>query len=384
MVAACVFGVFTYLHTRPLDVVVNGRSVEVAYNTTYQDLHDQGLLTEGNGNLLAVDGSVLSEGEGSIYKIFDNEVLVDDYSRRLKSGSVVTEAKGDDITEDYEVNQTTVPWTTVSTDSSNFNFYNGSLHFYVSEGVDGVSVTHTGKVSGITVDAPDESTVMVPREFLSVTYSPTDGSKVVALTFDDGPSQYTQQVLDVLNRYGVKATFFELGSNVVQLPNVTKAVADAGMQIGSHGYDHGGASNPYLSEMSDEQLINDLTMAQNAIKDASGVVTTVVRPSGGNVTFHNIEAAGDLMTVCTGWNVDTEDWSRPGVDAIVDNVLTNVRPGSVVLMHDGGGDRTQTIAALETVIPALQEKGYTFVTIDELVEFERQSYVSSLGTQTGA
>lgn len=185
----------------------------------------------------------------------------------------------------------------------------------------------------------------------------------IALTFDDGPFPvYTEQILAVLAKYHIKATFFSLGQQVAAYPELTSKVYQAGCEVENHTWNH--PSLPSLSVSAQTwQVTNTNTTIETTIKQAP----IVVRPPYGayNQPFLSMVHNMNMATVI--WNVDSEDWKRPGVDAIVQRVLTTVKNGSIILMHDGGGDRSQTVAALPKIIEALQKRGYRFVTIRKML-----------------
>ncbi|NTU89441.1 MAG: polysaccharide deacetylase family protein [Actinobacteria bacterium] len=367
MVCGIGFGIFWYFHTLPILVSVNDTEYELDYKTTYQDLHDQGMLVATYGDFLAVDGSIIEQGGGAIYKILDDGELVTDYSARLHKNDVITEARGDDVTEESSIVETVIPWTWDVEDS--YNFYNGSLSLVVNEGTDGVDRMETGKVSGITILSPT-SVAMVPRLIRTYTLTPADGQKVIALTFDDGPNpDATPQMLDLLNEFNAKATFFVLGENVEAFPELAKKVAEQGSQVASHSYSH--ASSDYLDRISSEAIANQLSLAQTAIVNATGVTTTVVRPPGGNFDYDSWSGTGSYLTAAVGWDIDTEDWKKPGADVIASRAISSAKPGCIILMHDGGGDRSQSIEAARIILETLTAQGYTFVTVDELIQIQR-------------
>ncbi|TDU86525.1 peptidoglycan/xylan/chitin deacetylase (PgdA/CDA1 family) [Kribbella voronezhensis] len=180
---------------------------------------------------------------------------------------------------------------------------------------------------------------------------PAAGGKVVYFTFDDGPDPaWTPQILDILARNNAKATFFELGQLADRHPELHDAVLAAGHAIGSHSYSH-----PQLTKVSAVKRHREITggPASKCFRPPYGAENTQVKAE--------IKAAGMKPVL---WDVDSLDWTKPGVDAIVANVLTTVHSGSVVLMHDAGGNRSQTVAALEKVLPILAAKGYTFAALD--------------------
>lgn len=383
LVAAIVLGIFVYINTRPITIIVNGKTAEVAYNTTYEDLHERlGLLTAPYGDLIAVDGTtVLEEGGGNRYVIYDNNQEVEDITDRVTKESVVTDARGTDVTEEYDVIETTTPHGFEVEGGEDYNFYTASVTWRVYDGTDGVEKQDVGRISGIT--APDATTVpMQNRTYISISPEITS-QQVIALTFDDGPSsEYTPQVLALLQQYGAKATFFENGTNIEAYPDLPRQLTDAGMQVASHGYQHGGDDYPYMWDMTPDQLVADLQANQNTIANTTGTTCTVIRPPGGNFDYENIVAGQDYITAAVGWDIDTRDWSRPGAQAIIDTTLNEAYSGAIVLMHDGGGDRSQTVEALSVILPELQARGYQFVTIDELLEIQRQEMIAD-GRITG-
>jgi peptidoglycan/xylan/chitin deacetylase (PgdA/CDA1 family) len=180
---------------------------------------------------------------------------------------------------------------------------------------------------------------------------PTSGKRV-ALTFDDGPSTYTPQVLSILQHHHVKATFFEIGE---QVSSASAAVIKAGDELADHSYHH--ETDPSRSSMA----------ATNArIRSATGFEPCLFRPPGGAYNSRVVSDARALGMTTVLWNVDPRDWSRPGTDAIYSRVVSATRPGSIVLMHDGGGDRSETVAALPRIIKTLRSRGYHFVTVSKL------------------
>ncbi len=186
--------------------------------------------------------------------------------------------------------------------------------------------------------------------------------KAVALTFDDGPSEYTQRLLDVLAEHHVHATFFMIGRNVEQYPAIAKAVADAGHVIGNHTYSH-----PNLNMERETVVGAQLARAEAAIESATGQHPKMFRPPFGDEDRFTLHESRHLGYVAVEWSVSSKDWRMPGVDAIVDNVLEHVHNGAIILLHDGGGDRSQTVEAVARLIPELQRRGYELVTVPELL-----------------
>ena len=185
------------------------------------------------------------------------------------------------------------------------------------------------------------------------------GGKVVSLTFDDGPSPYTGKVLDVLKRYGIKATFCQIGEQVGSYPAVEARIKAEGHTLCNHSWDHDEA----LPAKAVSVIDSEITRTQQAINSATGVTPRYYRAPGGD-WGQGTKLKAQLAkyhTIPLAWADDSLDWTKPGVDKIVRNVLGSVTPGAIILMHDGGGNRTQTLAALPKIIAGLKAKGYTIV-----------------------
>ncbi|MFJ9461649.1 polysaccharide deacetylase family protein [Kitasatospora sp. NPDC101447] len=214
-------------------------------------------------------------------------------------------------------------------------------------------------VGALTVALAAGATVALPAAPAEAAGGGTGGGKVVYLTFDDGPSSaYTPKVLATLARYGVRATFFEIGQNVAAHPSLTAEVARQGHSVQNHSWSH-----PDLRRLSGSALDSQVSATDRAIRARTGRTPTCLRPPYGalNATVRSHAAALGKQVVL--WSVDPADWSRPGTAAIRSRVLNSVRPGSVILLHDGGGDRSQTVAALPAVISTLKARGYGFATL---------------------
>lgn len=186
---------------------------------------------------------------------------------------------------------------------------------------------------------------------------PADG---VALTIDDGPHPvWTPRILDLLSQYHVHATFCLIGEQVQEFPALVRRIVAEGHSLCDHTWDH----DEQLPKRPADTVDREIASAYEAIVAASGGVRPAYyRAPGGNWDARMIEEARRLGMVSLNWSVDPVDWSRPGVSKIVSTVLNSTGPGDVVLMHDGGGDRSQTLTALETILPTLIARGYSFTT----------------------
>ncbi|WP_211320666.1 polysaccharide deacetylase family protein [Pseudogracilibacillus auburnensis] len=188
----------------------------------------------------------------------------------------------------------------------------------------------------------------------------------VALTFDDGPDiRFTPQVLDVLAKHDVKATFFLIGARAKEHNEITKRIHDEGHVIGNHTYWH-----PNLPKEGLGRLHWELTQTEQVIEDITGIKPRLFRSPYGALNEEMIKMLEEKGNTVIGWNVDSLDWKQPGEDVVADNVLSNVGFGSIILMHDGGDwtmDLSGTAQALDKIITKLKNDGTEFVTVPELV-----------------
>lgn len=184
----------------------------------------------------------------------------------------------------------------------------------------------------------------------------TTERKVVALTFDDGPSEYTEGFLNVLKEKGVPGTFFEIGEEMPGREATMRRILAEGDEIGDHTMTH--VELPGYGEIAG---------AAERIKQYTGFEPCLFRPPYGAVDSRVISTAGALGMKTITWNVDPRDWSLPGTEAIYSNIVSNARPGSIILMHDGGGPRGETLTALPRIIETLRARGYSFETVSALL-----------------
>lgn len=188
----------------------------------------------------------------------------------------------------------------------------------------------------------------------------------IALTFDDGPHPYyTEQILDILEKYNVKATFFFVGQNIEYYPEAAERVQLSGHEIGNHTYTH-----HRVRALDHSELMREIEKCDDAIYRLSEYKTRLFRPPEGAFDSDARAAAGCMDYSMILWSIDTRDWEHTPPDTILKNVTTNIKSGDIILMHDYIGHDSPTPAALEMMIPALIDKGYTFVTVSELVGTE--------------
>ena len=360
--------VFVFVYPLRFDVDVNGATFTVGRGTTINRLIEDRIVDPEPGNLLAVDGSVLEAGAGEPFSATVNGEPMADAEYKLDKGDVVEIGNGADTTEAYTETQQVVPHGTNSSEADFSSYWNGSLHVY-EQGQDGLDVTRTGDISGKVVT--EQVTPMVDAGFRIYTADVGD-DKVISLTFDDGPwPETTSEILDLLESYGAKATFFTIGNQIESYADDVRRAYEMGCEVCTHSWDHaaGSGGGVNLTYMSADEQVEEIALGMEAIEKATGApAPRIIRAPGGNFYGSIVETLQPYIDAEIGWDVDTEDWSRPGADAIYEAIMT-VQPGQVILMHDGGGDRTQTVEALSRALPELAAQGYSFVTVSDLLAY---------------
>jgi cellulose synthase/poly-beta-1,6-N-acetylglucosamine synthase-like glycosyltransferase/peptidoglycan/xylan/chitin deacetylase (PgdA/CDA1 family) len=206
--------------------------------------------------------------------------------------------------------------------------------------------------------------------------------RTVALTFDDGPDPtWTPRLLQVLRRYRVPATFFVVGARVVEHPELIRAEVAARAEVGMHTFTHAD-----LGRLPTWRRSLEINLTEHALSDAAGITSRLLRPpysstpdavDNGQWTAMRWAASRGLVTVLA--NRDAEDWRRPGVAAIVRNAMPTNGQGAIVLMHDGGGNRAETVSAVAQLIARLQKAGYTFTTIAEAAHLSQATTAATSG-----
>ena len=248
------------------------------------------------------------------------------------------------------------------------------------------TITNVGQGAVVTVDdTRDDGERAIAQQKdgrYSVSYSdfPTfpvlyhqgwNGEHEVALTFDDGPDpKWTPMILDILKRYGIKATFFLVGSQAEQYPDIVKRIVNEGHLVGNHTYNHAN-----LAVISSRQIQLELNATQRLIESITGRSTTLFRPPY-NADSHPtqldelvpLKQVDELGYTIVMEDVDPEDWARPGADVIVDRIKELRHDGSLILLHDAGGNRQQTVDALPKIIDWLQTRGDKIVPLGELLQ----------------
>ena len=187
----------------------------------------------------------------------------------------------------------------------------------------------------------------------------------IAMTFDDGPqAKLTPKLLDLLAAHHIKATFFVIGENVAQHPDIVARAAREGHEIGNHSWSH-----PKFGKMSDQSVRRELQRTDDAIKSATGTRPTLMRPPYGSLTARQKRWIHDEFGYeIILWDVDPFDWKRPGPAVVRNRIVKETRPGSIVLSHD---IHPGTIDAMPATLDQLEAKGFKFVTVSELIRMAR-------------
>ncbi|MFD4257121.1 polysaccharide deacetylase family protein [Streptomyces sp. NPDC058534] len=218
----------------------------------------------------------------------------------------------------------------------------------------------TAQADAVGSSAPQasRSPAAVKPVDVTIAHASDAGARGVNITIDDGPDPaWTPQVLDLLEEYGVKATFCVTGTQAQAHPDLVKKVVAAGHRLCDHSVSHDTAMDKKSEAYQSKEILDAERMI---IKASGGVRPMYYRAPGGAFTPYSRKLAASHGMRPLGWNVDTKDFERPGTDAIVETVQRELANGPTLLFHDAGGDRSQTVEALRRVLPWLAEQGYSF------------------------
>lgn len=347
---------------RPLNVQVNGRDVQVRVGTSAAEfIRNNDYFGAKAGRKLSINGNVISEDGGTRYSVAldgNQKTPQDMEGVNVVDGSSFVVSDGTDVTEGST--EETVPLAPAVQMESG-----GAVQFVSQWGRAGKKVVTVGDESGEEVDKevvdPAQDMVVASRNVKPA------GGKYIALTFDDGPSGYTPDILKILKDKGAKATFYNLGSQEANYGKYAKQLVEDGHELASHTNAH-----QYLPNLDANALRAEISSAADALESAAGVRPQMIRAPYGAFTSTEWGRAGDIISCNVLWNIDTLDWKRPGADAIKAAVLNNAFNGAIVLMHDGGGNRQQDVEALPGIIDGLKAAGYELVTVSELLSHDDQ------------
>lgn len=320
--------------------LINGRLFVTNEPSTIKGVLQEAGYKTGSGDLLDIDGEVLKRGGGTASTIESNN-------------NVIIFKPGQNKIEPVQTQTETVVLAAKESGS-------GEYVIVKSVGKPGEKLVSRGALSGKIISALSLSVA----EPMVISRSDVRPEKIVALTFDDGPNPpFTGQIVKILKDAQATATFFMLGRQVPGHEKAVKEVWKAGFQIGNHSFSHG-----RLDLALEDDLTRELDDTRNLIFSITNTETKWLRPPYGyeSPILRSIAEPKGYRVV--RWNIDSRDWEATNPDDIVNNTLNAVYPGAIVLMHDGGGNRTNTAMALPRIIQGLRERGYTFVTLDQLVK----------------
>lgn len=359
VIAALIGGGVVFWTHRSVSITVNDTSQKIRIGSTLDDVYQQAGVPTNPGNFVTVGGNLIEPGTGYPYSasIGDQPLSREETEAyRVHGGESINFFDGGDRLEEYDVEYREVQPKLVFTGDW------GAVSYIKQWGKVGKQEIRTGKQSG---EQAEGDWVEELRDCIVDTrnITPANGEKLVAITFDDGPAEtYTEAYLDILAQYGARATFFNLSSNEETYPELAKMVAGSGNQICSHTNQH-----LQLTALGPDEMLSEITSARDTIRELTDVDTTIIRPPYGDFSQDCWLYTQGNVSASIIWNQDSLDWQQPDVGTIVNNALTNIGPGSIILMHDGGGVRDPDLEALPRLIQALQADGYRLVTISELL-----------------
>ncbi len=324
-------------HRHTVTVTVDGRPVQIVPGATVGTVAARVGSQPPAGNLLDVNGKVLRAA--AFPGAFTVNGRPATMSRRLVADDRIAELAGRDRRETVRRSVVPVPGGVPA-----------NPQFFVDR-VPGRWVVDRGAVSHELVSSRFEPT------------GPARPQRAVALTFDDGPSpEYTPRILARLARLHVPATFFVIGYLVAEYPSLVRREARMGMVVGNHSYNH--PEVPPFDQLPLPLLRDEISLGGDALA-ALGLRTRLFRPPGGGTASRLVDTAAALDQRVVLWSVDPTDW-EPGITAkeIARRVLANVRPGAIVDLHDGGGDRSATLAALPAIVHGIRARGLKLVALE--------------------
>lgn len=344
--AAC----FAYVKVGKVIIYVDGSRQAILASTRLVSLGAMSGYSSKQGNLVDISGKLITKNRGKPPKVFingrpagNNDILRHKDSLEIQ--------KGNDFVEALEmIEEELLPHSVITIGKGPF--------VKMVEGKKGKQTVFRGSISkkmtrSVIAKQPEPEKI---QRFAAI-----NNGKVVALTFDDGPSRFTVSLLNVLKSHNVPATFFVVGYAIKRQPSAMRAIINGGYEIGNHSNTHFALSN-----QSQEVQFADMKECSRLI-ESSGAKSQWYRPPGGRFSYQTLISAKKLKLTTVLWTVDSEDWQKKGAASITDNVLTRLSPGAVILLHDGGGDRRQTIAALPGIITGIRSRGYKIVPLNELL-----------------
>lgn len=346
LLAEIIFYQFYY----SVPIIVNNQQLQAKRGETLEQFLQRKKLMPQWGKLLDIDNKMIPDKKGNPPHVIVNG-QTSGLSHALEANDEIIAQKGADEVEDI------VGFKSQEVQSKVVYRGKGAFISVIKRGRPGVRMIGQGQISkkpyyGKWLVSPQDFTV---GKF-NIRYR-----KVVALTFDDGPSKYTSLIMKILKENKAKASFFVVGYLVKKRTKLLKEMARRRYTIGNHTYNH-----ISLSKSSPQLIKKQLKMTEKEIYDATGKKPTWVRPPGGELNSSAINLILKQKYHISLWNIDTVDWRRKRASVIRNKILDDLKPGQVILLHDGGGNRMNTAKALPEIIKGIKEAGYRLVSLDDL------------------
>ena len=369
ILAALGAGGFMLWRHRPVSITVGGQQRTVMRRSTYNQLFASESAHVTPGNLVSVTGNVLEEGKGNPFTatVDGTPLSFDEVNNApIWGGEKIEFGNGDDVLEPHTTEVVDLPpklefRAAPGTPEKGYMVQQGIVQYVTQRGKSGKQESLHGQTTGETgqgkVVEEAQNVVVVAQDI-----HPDGDKKLVALTFDDGPSYFTFDYLKILSDNDVKASFCAIGEQLEDGGPVVAQTHEAGHQILSHSWSH-----LQLTTLDEGQIAHELGDTAAKLEECVGAPVRFIRPPYGDLDEQVWLKSHGAINASVYWTHDSLDWEKPGVDAIVDNCTKFMKPGSVILMHDGGGDRSQDVEALPRIIKAWKDAGYTFVTVEELM-----------------
>jgi len=344
--------VFFYSAHAKIPIKINNENYITKEKTVGDALRKVGFKPE-TGNLLSHDGEIVLNGLGEEPTIYLDGSRVKE-SSLISRGSRIEMVQGRNLREVIKERTLEITPRTIIEGSGPF-----------------VVVKRPGSPGEIREYYLEDSGLIVKKEIVSKP-KPTilkrgkiNPKRMAALTFDDGPLlPYTKQIVDILKSYDVPATFFVVGTQVQKYPATIKYMKDQGFDIENHSLTHS-----RLDDKDQAVVENEIQVSHDLILAKTGESPRWFRPPFGRLNGLLGEAVTRRGYSIALWSVDPMDWQAESVDSIIQTMMLQVRPGAIVLLHDGGGNRQVTVAALPKIIEHLRSAGYSIVTLDQLYKY---------------
>lgn len=341
------------IYQRPIKVVIESRVVRLPANRSLASAVIQAGVPIPRGDLMDVRGDVLRPGGGGPAIPFCDGKPVS-YGEAVRKCRRVTFRRGTDVREPIESRAELV----ASLKSEEWRNPWKPQYFSGLASVAGIERVEVGALSGKVYLFEKSAAEPLEPPSTSEGYQP----KRLALTFDDGPNgDTTRAIMVILNEYGAHGTFFLLGDCVGEHPDVVREAVEAGHEIGNHSWGH-----KLMTRLGPEAAVANIARAEKAINDAGAPRCRWFRPPYGATNAAVRRAILEAGYNIALWSCDTNDWQRPGAETIYRRIIAGAKPGASILLHDGGGNREQTIEAVRRAVPDLIAMGYELVTLSEM------------------